>query len=272
MSSDDPRDLIGAYVLDACSPEEAAQVRAHMKVSPEFRAEVESFGDLRRALLEVPAPEVTPSPGLKASVMAQVRAEASLFAAAGGGEAGRGAASEAARPSDLAAPAAYDGPSVASGAAPARGAGTPAPTPRRGAFLTALRSPARATALAALLVALIVGGVVLGSGSGATEYNGRPTFNAGADATVRLVAKDGDNKLRLSGFPQARGDREYQVWLRTGNEDPRPTKVLFQVDEQGNAEATIPGDLGNVDDVLVTAEPKGGSQTPTSDPVLHVQI
>jgi hypothetical protein len=266
MTTDDPRDLIGAYVLDACSPEEEAQVRAHMKVSAEFRAEVESFAEVRRALLEVPAPDVAPDPALKRSIMAQVRAEASLFQAAGGEHGAAGAQAPEARP----APAAEAPSPAASGAS--RGTGTPAPAPRRNAFMSALRSPARATALAAVLVALIVGGFVVGGGSDATEYNGRPTFPAGADASVRLVAKEGDNRLKLSGFPKAGSDREYQVWLKTGDEDPRPTKVLFDVDDEGNAEATIPGDLDDVDDVLVTAEPDGGSAAPTTDPVLHVEI
>jgi anti-sigma-K factor RskA len=268
MTTDDPRDLIGAYVLDACSPEEEAQVRAHMKVSAEFRAEVESFAEVRRALLEVPAPDVAPDPALKRSIMAQVQAEASLFQAAGGEHGAERAQAPEARP----APAAQAPTPPATGASPARGTGTPAPAPRRNAFMSALRSPARATALAAVIVALIVGGFVLGSGGSDTTYNGRPTFAAGADASVRLVAKEGDNRLKLSGFPKAGSDREYQVWLKTGDEAPRPTKVLFDVDEQGNAEATIPGDLDDVDDVLVTAEPDGGSPAPTTDPVLHVEI
>lgn len=265
MSIEDPRDLIGAYVLDACTPEEAAEVRAHMTASAEFRAEVESFGAVRNALLEAPEPEVAASPGLKRSIMAQVQAEASLFAAAG--------------PSERAAivreggPAADMRPSVSGSG---RGTGEPAPSVRRNAFLDAVRHPARATALAAVLVALIVGGIVLGGsggGGGTAERSFAvvPTPQAGNNASGRLVADEDSGTLKLSGFRATAPDREYQVWLQTGKGDPKPTKVLFTVDGKGHGEATIPG-LKNVDQVLVTAEPKGGSPTPTTEPVLHVQI
>jgi anti-sigma-K factor RskA len=139
--------------------------------------------------------------------------------------------------------------------------------------MSALRSPARATALAAVIVALIVGGFVLGSGGDPTrDVPGQVTALAGPDATVRLVAKGDDSRLKLSGFRAAGAGRKYQVWLKTGDEDPRPTKVLFDVDAKGNAEAKIPADLDTVDDVLVTSEPATGSQAPTTKPVLHVQI
>jgi anti-sigma-K factor RskA len=260
MSTDDPRELIGAYVLDACTPEEAAEVRAHMTASAEFRAEVESYEPVYDALLEAPEPDVTPGPGLKRSIMAQVQAEASLFAAAG--------------PSERAA-IVREGGAAADPLPHVRGTGQPAPSARRNAFLEALRHPARATALAAVLVALIVGGIVVGGGGGGgTEERSFavvPTPQAGNNASGRLVADGDSGTLKLSGFRATAPDREYQVWLQTGKDDPKPTKVLFTVDGKGHGEATIPG-LKNVDQVLVTAEPKGGSPAPTTEPVLHVQI
>lgn len=264
MSTDDPRELIGAYVLDACTPDEAAEVRAHMTASAEFRAEVESYEPVYDALLEAPEPDVTPGPDLKRSIMAQVQAEASLFAAAG--------------PSERAAIVREGGPAADLRPRvdlPARGTGEPAPSVRRNAFLDALRHPARATALAAVLVALIVGGIVLGGGGGA-ETDERsfvvvPAPQAGNNASGRLVADGDSGTLKLSGFRATAPGREYQVWLQTGKGDPKPTKVLFTVDGKGHGEATIPG-LKGVDQVLVTAEPKGGSPAPTTQPVLHVQI
>jgi anti-sigma-K factor RskA len=267
MSTDDPRDLIGAYVLGACSDEEHAQVRAHMKVDSAFRAEVESFDDVRDALLEVPTAHADAAPGvaLKRSVMEQVQAEASLFAAAGTGE-----REAIVRRHEQAAPTPFAHPVTD---AP-RGAGEPAPSPRRNAFLSALSNPARATALAAVIVALIVGGFALSSGGGTEtrEVNGQVTQLAGASATVRMVVKDGTSDLKLSGFKTAGAGRKYQVWLKSGDAAPKPTSVLFDVDERGNATATVPGDMTDVDDVLVTSEPETGSQTPTTEPVLHVQI
>lgn len=266
----DPRELIGPFVLGACTPEEEAEVRAHMVASAAFRAEVASFDVVHDALLEAPEPasDVAPGADLKRTIMAQVQAEASLFAAAGPDE-----RETLRREAEQAAPLTPLGPDDR---APQRGAVAPAPSPRRNAFLEALRHPARATALAAVLVALIVGGVVLGSGGddGGTvrEIPIQATAKAGNNASGRIVlAKDGST-LRLNGFPGAGAGKQYQVWLQTGTDDPRPTKVLFSVDAKGHGEATIPGDLGDVDQVLVTSEPQGGSQAPTSEPVLHAQI
>lgn len=270
MSTQDPRELIGAYVLGACTAEEAAQVRAHLTASAEFRAEVESFEPVHDALLEAPEPDVTPGPDLKRSIMAQVQAEASLFAAAGPSE--RAAIVREGRAAAAVLPSVAESRDVPADG-PERGAGTPAPSPRRNAFLAALTNPARATALAAVLVALIVGGVVLGTGGGSEERSLAvvPTPQAGNNASGRLVADDDSGTLKLSGFRGTAPGMEYQVWLQTGKDDPKPTKVLFTVDDKGHGEATIPG-LENVDQVLVTAEPKGGSLAPTTEPILHVQI
>jgi anti-sigma-K factor RskA len=261
MSTADPRELIGAFVLGACTDEEAAEVRAHMIASAEFRAEVESFDLVHGALFDVPAVDVVPDGALKRSIMAKVQAEASLFAAAGPAE-------RAAITRDHA----EDTTAIAP--APARGAGEPVPSPRRNAFLEALRSPARATALAAVLVALIVGGIVLGSGGGSSprEFQIQPSPIAGNNASGRLIQAKDSSTLKLNGFPELASDKRYQVWLQTGTGDPKPTDVLFSVDGKGHGEAKIQGDLSKVDQVLVTAEPKGGSMEPTTDPVLHVQI
>lgn len=263
----DPRELIGPFVLGACTPEEEAEVRAHIVASAAFRAEVESFDIVHDALLEAPEPsaDVAPGPELKRSIMAQVQAEASLFAAAGPDE--RAAIRREAEDVDPLVPLGPDD------RAPLRGAVEPAPNGRRNAFLEALRHPARATALAAVLVALIVGGIVLGSGGETTrEVAIQATAKAGNNASGRIVLAKDESTLRLNGFPGAGAGKQYQVWLQTGTEDPKPTKVLFSVDAKGHGEATIPGDLGDVDQVLVTAEPRGGSPAPTSDPVLHAQI
>ncbi len=263
--ADAPRDLIGPFVLGACTPEESAQVRAHMTASPSFRAEVEAFDVVHDALLEVPTLDVAPDAALKRSVMAQVQAEASLFAAAGPDERAALAREHDALPTPTAV-APVDGPD--------RGTGVPAPSPRRNAFLAALTNPARATALAAVLLALVVGGIVLGSGGGSDtrEIPIQASPIAGNNASGRIVQAKDSSTLKLSGFPDAGRGKQYQVWLQSGTEDPKPTKVLFSVDAKGHGEATIPGNLDRVDQVLVTAEPKGGSPAPTSDPVLHAQV
>jgi hypothetical protein len=132
-------------------------------------------------------------------------------------------------------------------------------------------------ALAGVLVVLVVGGIVAGDsgddGPSGREIPGQVLGTVqGTKATVSLVAGSDENRLELDGFPAAGAGKKYQVWLQAGTGDPRPTTVLFDVDGSGHAEATIPGDLNAVDNVLVTAEPAAGSQAPTSTPVLKVTV
>jgi hypothetical protein len=295
MTPDEARELIGAFVLGACTPEEAAEVRAHMVASPTFRAEVASFDAVRDALLDVPVPEERPGADLKRRLMSQVQEEASLFGAAGTPGAGQGDTATAVREDDerevgsyppapsvsATAPAATPAPEATPPAASSpvqapRGSAAPVhgdgAGPRRSGFLAALRNPARATALAAVIVALVVAGVLFTGGEATERVPGQVLGAGGPGASVAMVTSGDEHRLEVRGLQPAGSGRAYQVWLRTGDEAPKPTKVLFDVDDQGRAQATIEGDMSGVDDVLVTAEPDGGSPAPTSDPVLRVPV
>jgi anti-sigma-K factor RskA len=87
-----------------------------------------------------------------------------------------------------------------------------------------------------------------------------------------MVTSGDEHRLEVRGLKPAGSGRAYQVWLKTGDEAPKPTTVLFDVDDRGRADATIEGDMSGIDDVLVTAEPDGGSPAPTSDPVIRVPV
>jgi hypothetical protein len=70
-------------------------------------------------------------------------------------------------------------------------------------------------------------------------------------------------------MPPPPSGKVYQVWLKRPNEDPAPTTALFRVDPKGSADVEVQhGRLKGVDQVLVTAEPDGGSMKPTSNPVI----
>lgn len=244
----DPTELIGPYVLGACTAAEAAEVQARMTVDADFRREVESYAGVREALLNAPAPDADPDPAGKARVMAAVRQESELFVAAGWA----------------------DEPT---------GATPPAWRRRWSRALGALRRPRGLAVLATVLVALVVASVaVVGLGSDGGSSEGDGTVVAGtvlgpAPAGARgEIVVDGDaGELRVSGFPAAGAGREYQVWVRTGQGDPRPTAILFDVDRDGNGRAAIPAQaMVDTDEVLLTSEPHGGSRAPTRAPVLQV--
>ena len=94
--------------------------------------------------------------------------------------------------------------------------------------------------------------------------------SADSPITGELV-RDGDaGVLHLDGLPRLEGDRVYQAWIRNG-ERVEPSTV-FVANRTRGAEATIPAGLDRADEVLVTAEPSGGSAVPSTDPLLGVEL
>ena len=74
-------------------------------------------------------------------------------------------------------------------------------------------------------------------------------------------------------MPNAPSGRVYQVWLmREGSDTPEPTDALFNPTSSGTATVDVPGDLGDVVRVLVSEEPAGGSQAPTTTPGIDVKV
>jgi len=87
----------------------------------------------------------------------------------------------------------------------------------------------------------------------------------GARASLEVAGHDG--RLDVSNFPSAGSDRVYQVWLVRGNGRPA-SAGLFRVAGNGQATFAIPESLKGVDQVLVSVEPGGGSEQPTTKPVV----
>jgi hypothetical protein len=53
---------------------------------------------------------------------------------------------------------------------------------------------------------------------------------------------------------------------------PKPTNVLFTPRADGSVEAAIPGSTDDIERVLVSDEPPGGSETPTGNVVMDVRL
>lgn len=234
--TDDVRGLLGTYALGVCTPEEAAAVQARLESSPELRHELEALMPVARALLNAsaPAPEVGPDDALKRAVMVRVREETQ----------------------DLSTTQRR------------------ATRSRRLGFRAVLRSPVRITALAAVLVAIVVAVATVTSGGGTTKtYHAQITRTLAPHGTAQITVGTTDARLTVTGFPSPGTGRRYQVWLQTGAQAPRPTRVLFTVDAAGHAEATLPVDrLHGVDRVMVTSEPAAGSPAPTTAPILQATV
>jgi anti-sigma-K factor RskA len=147
----------------------------------------------------------------------------------------------------------------------------PAPRPR-GASRWAGRlgwRPLAAVAAVALVVAVVAGYEVGNGGSG-----GGPTvtYTAGkAPGVTAAVVREGDaGTLHLANVNQLPEGRVLEAWVQRGGRI-EPVPALFAPDRKGHAETTI-ADMRDVDTVMVTKEPSGGTKAPTTTPIVTVPI
>ena len=238
MSACAHREDAGSYVLRALPDDEYERFEAHLATCEECRREV---ADLQVAADTLPlaAVQVGPPPELRDRIMTVVRSEAELL-----GAAGARADEPAARPA------------------------AKAPRRRRRWSLSLRPLPA-AMAAGALIAAGVIAGVVLTGGSDTTTVTGTVQIASAPAARASLQLSDDATKLEVRHMPPPPGGKVYQVWLKRPNQDPAPTTALFRTDPSGSADVEIQrGRLKGVEQVLVTAEPDGGSMKPTSAPVI----
>jgi anti-sigma-K factor RskA len=129
-----------------------------------------------------------------------------------------------------------------------------------------------ATAIAGIVLVLaagIAGYALRGGGGGQTQTVAvRPTAVA-PRASGSLVRNGDRGILRVLNVPQQRG-RVYEVWLvQRGRPVP---SALFQVDRKGAGAAAIPSGLDRSTQVMVSSEPSGGSEQPTTKPLLSTSV
>jgi anti-sigma factor RsiW len=231
-------DTVAAYLLGALPEDEAGRFEAHLAQCPGCRDDIASLRPVVD-VLPAAAPPAEPPAELRGRLMAAVRAEAELLQAAG--------------------------PS----------ADKPAPLPKstppwRERLLG--RRPLLAGAMA-LVLALAAGyGLRAAVESGGNAPAGvtrtvqaQVTF---PHASARVIVRHGVATLVVTGLPAPPAGKIYQVWLeRPGVTAPAPTNALFGVDHHGAGHTSVPS-ISGVKEVLVTAEPDGGSPAPTENPVI----
>lgn len=127
--------------------------------------------------------------------------------------------------------------------------------------------PAFAGGITALLAAVVLAGTqILSSGTSVQ------VFNATVGNAQLHVAKNGYTELIVHHLPQPTSNRIYEVWLQNTQGDLAPTKALFSVTHSGEGVVGVPGSLKDVKAVMVTEEPAGGTQVPTTKPVIVAPI
>lgn len=223
------RGQAAAYVLSALEHDEAAHYREHLDRCAVCSSDVASLQPVADSL-PASAPRMVASEELRERVMTSVRSEAELLKAAGAG------------------------------------ADRPQPVSPR----WRVRRPQLLTAVAAMGAGLLIGAVVIDGGSQtpATRVTSAQlaSMPPGARAVLRQVGAHAE--LVVSGVSQPPRGKIYELWLARAGVAPQATSALFGVTRSGDASVNVPGNLAGVRQVMVTAEPLGGSTRPTSSPII----
>lgn len=230
---------VGSYVLHALPDDEYERFISHLDGCEDCRREI---ADLQMAVDTLPlaTEQIAPRPELKDRIMAVVRSESELLQAAG---------------------ARADEPQTAGAVPPERRSWW------RRTLLSLRPLPAIGLATAVLAVGVVAGVLITsGGGEGARTVSAKVTLASAPAARASLSVKGDDGRLSVTNFPAAGSGRVYQVWLVKGN--GKPTSAgLFRVAGDGQATFAIPESMKGVDQVMVSVEPGGGSDQPTSQPI-----
>jgi anti-sigma-K factor RskA len=148
-----------------------------------------------------------------------------------------------------------------------RGAPAVAPSRRRSPRLSwrGVLAPAGVLAAAVIAIVLVSSG---GSGQPARVIHAQVTLPR---ASVVVNVSGGHAQLDVADMPQSPPNHVYEVWVKRGGA-PQPTDALFTVSSSGSATVGVPGSVSGVKEILVTAEPTGGSKVPTSTPVIVADL
>ncbi len=243
------KEQLPGYVLGALSPVEKIELDHHIGGCAECQAELRWLEPATENLVNE-IDQLEPSPQLKSRVMAVVEA-------------------------DLAENPAEE-PAEAHTPAPA----TPKAKKQRWGWLDfgQLMRPAAVGAMAAMLFAGVIVGYAINGGDEGLGTNEGPVLtsrtlpsdsNVG-DADAVMVTSDDSGTLKVTNLPKLEDGEVYQAWVQKG-QSVTPTDSLFTPRKDGTATTSIP-DLTNVNRVMVSAEPAGGSKQPTTTPIITIDI
>ncbi|MBP2459215.1 anti-sigma-K factor RskA [Clavibacter michiganensis] len=283
MTTDDElRTLTAAYALGAVDAEEAAEYEALLERDPVLRAEVEELRATAADLAWTTDP-VDPSPRLKVDLMAMLDATPQLPPL----PAPIAVTDDDRRPAPVtelrpAASASAAGPVPPSSSAPRERLGSASSRASERWF----RRPGALIGVAAAAVVLVVGGVVVGTSIGGPDSSQAPVASAyeqvttasdvvidkrdvvgGGTATVYFSASEAKTAVVLNDASPLPEGRVLQMWY-VGKSGAVSAGVMPSADGAGHA--VLEGSYTPGDTVAITVEPEGGSEQPTSEPIVAV--
>ncbi|TFD11109.1 anti-sigma factor [Cryobacterium sp. TMT1-2-2] len=301
-----PADLAGAYALHALDADDTATFEAHLAESERARIEAAELNDTAVALGLAVAP-VQPSAALKANLMSLLASTPQLPPlTAGTTDALTSVTNAAPVVAPIATPTLPAGPTSTTpnsgGGAPAgsasavtdinsgTGTGTgsgPHRTATERAQARWFKRPAQFMLAAAAAVALFIGGSFFGQVLNSNQFesqqaSGLAQINAaddsqraatttanGQEATLVWSNKLGISAVLVDKLPVLPSDQDYQLWYING--DGAASAGTFDSTGDGTAWRVLDGTMHAGDQVGVTVEPNGGSDQPTTNPIVAFQ-
>jgi anti-sigma-K factor RskA len=278
--SPDLHHLSGAYAVDALDDAERTSFEQHLAVCADCRAEVSELSATAHALGSLT--ETAPPPSLRASVLtgiAQVRPLPPLTQDAVSPAPTAGAPGGQSTPTEVAARGTAEVEPDAGGTVAPDAGGTVVPIGRH-------RRHRRTAWLAAAVAAgvIAVGGIVWSPWSddaGAPSPLAQVTTAADAQqvsstrggVTTQVVYSKqlGKAAISVKGLPPAPSGKTYQLWY-IGAGGTITSAGLFTVDADGSGQALLAGQAAPTDKVAVSVEPVGGSEQPTTDPLVVLPL
>lgn len=126
---------------------------------------------------------------------------------------------------------------------------------------------------AAILVVAAVAGFAIGGGIGGGSEDGKLStvvVGHGPGVTARVITDGDSGTLHLANVRQLPQERVLEAWVQRDGE-VHPVRALFVPDREGRA-TTMIANMKGAEAVMVTTEPPGGSEAPTSSPIITVPI
>ncbi|UFS59451.1 anti-sigma factor [Subtercola endophyticus] len=293
MTRDDEYLSSGAYALNAMTADELRAFERALAESPELQRETDELSATATLLGLATAP-VEPPASLKASLMAKL-AETAQDAPA---------SPRASTPSSVADTEQTETHEISAG----EGASVPeydipstpeiAPASANGSGSAAAKANARwftkpmgVLVAAAAAVALFVGGGVVGNAltssppatsqdasasslaqifSAADVQSTHTSVEGGGQATVVWSNSVGSAAVVAQGMPSLPADKTYEAWYISGSSGVATPAGTFVPGGDATTWHVLSGSLTAGDTIGVTVEPAGGSQTPSTTPILAV--
>ena len=281
----DPATLTGAYALNALTPEQREAFEAKLDESETLRHEVTELADTAVVLGLAVAP-IDPPPALKANIMGLIASMPQLppleTRAPSTADAGASVTDIASRQKTAGGtPVQPSGPVEAPASAPIE-----APAARKAQSRWFTR-PAIVLAGVAAAVGLIAGGGVLVNTIGdantqqvqadalaaitSAEDSQQAAAEVAGGGTAKLVWSNslGSSAVMVDGLPALDSGKVYELWY-IDDEGARAAGT-FTVGDSGSTWRVLDGEMRAGDLVGVTVEPAGGSEQPTTDPIVAIQ-